>query len=123
MPDGLTRAQWAAIKGEEAAKKAQKKEKPAKIETLEEWQVSQLLTRGDGDTGMGRVCVLLRRDPLLLLPTLHLCLQEEFENGKTGHRFAKMKFDVSPPDHTSTCVPSERIRLLCWCPGVHPRLT
>jgi hypothetical protein len=56
VPAGLTRAQWAEIKAKDAAKKANKKEKKTKVESLDEWQ-------------------------------------KEFESGKTGHRFAKMKFD------------------------------
>ncbi len=56
VPAGLTRAQWAEIKAKDAAKKANKKAKPSKVESLDEWQ-------------------------------------KEFETGKKGHRFAKMKFD------------------------------
>lgn len=56
VPAGLTRAQWAEIKAKDAAKKATKKTKPVKVESLDEWQ-------------------------------------KEFEAGKTGHRFAKMKVD------------------------------
>eukprot|EP00624_Nannochloropsis_granulata_P003036 evm.model.NODE_2531_length_39259_cov_31.881454.3 len=38
VPAGLTRAQWAEIKAKDAAKKATKKAKPAKVESLDEWQ-------------------------------------------------------------------------------------
>jgi len=38
VPAGLTRAQWAGIKAKDAAKKATKKAKPARVESLDEWQ-------------------------------------------------------------------------------------
>jgi hypothetical protein len=100
VPDGMTRAQWAQIKAADAAKKAARKERKD-FETLEEWQV-----RG-GACACDVAATVLARDvmpaclPLCLLTILWLTLdvccapQFEFENGKTGHRFAKTKFDVS----------------------------